>query len=148
MNSRDVILDHFVLVYHPDHPRALGEGYVPEHILVMEKHLGRYLYDDEDVKHLDGNYHNNNLENLYLSTAQREGKVAASLLDSRETAKRLSKTFISCKFQKVCWKEVRAPIVKAEKIYLPYICSFQTEGDVYDCSHFWRFQSKEQESGS
>lgn len=149
MNRENIILDHYILVFHPDHPRALGEGYVPEHILIMEDSLGRFLSEDEDVKHLDGNPHNNKIENLYLSSFQKEGSVAYSLLANRETAKRVSKTFINCRFQKTCWKEVRAPIAKANKVYLPYICSFQTEGDIYDCSHFWRYQNQsKQESGN
>jgi len=41
-----------------------------------------------------------------------------------------------CEFQRPCWKNVRAPIARKNKIYLPYICSYQTEGDLEKCG--WR----------
>lgn len=46
------------------HPKAYEQDYYYEHILVMEKHLGRYLRKDEVVHHKDGNRTNNNLNNL------------------------------------------------------------------------------------
>lgn len=148
MNREDVFTDHYILIYHPYHPRAVGEGYVPQQILVMENHLGRYLDDDEDVKHLNGNTHDNAIENLYLSSARREGRVSASLFENRDIAKRISKTFIGCRYQKPCWKEVRGPMARSKNVYLPYICSYQTEGDIYHCSRFWKFRSKEVEDRS
>jgi hypothetical protein len=56
----------YVLVYCPDHPRANSCGYVREHRLVMEAHLGRYLEPHEVVHHKDGNHQNNHLDNLEL----------------------------------------------------------------------------------
>jgi hypothetical protein len=67
----------YIKVYRPEHPRADGHGFVCEHILVMEEHLGRPLYkgalgpnkkDDEEVHHKDENKQNNALENLQLMT--------------------------------------------------------------------------------
>lgn len=51
----------------PDHPRA-QRGYVPEHILVMEEQLGRYLTRDEVVHHRDRNKKNNAPDNLEVLT--------------------------------------------------------------------------------
>ena len=39
----------YVMLRIPDHPRAGTSGYVFEHILVMERVLGRYVLPDESV---------------------------------------------------------------------------------------------------
>lgn len=48
-----------------EHPRADKNGYVQEHILVMEKKLGRHIdYKKEEVHHKNGNPLDNRDENL------------------------------------------------------------------------------------
>lgn len=48
------------------HPYAKSNGWIKEHRLVMERHLGRYLHPEEVVHHIDGNPQNNLIENLML----------------------------------------------------------------------------------
>lgn len=57
----------YVFIRVPEHPRAKhNNGYVFEHILVMEKKMGRYLTEGENVHHLNGVKDDNREENLEL----------------------------------------------------------------------------------
>ncbi|NBV27950.1 hypothetical protein EBS02_02870 [bacterium] len=63
----------YVWVYLPDHPNAMSNGYVYEHRLVMERALGRFLRENEQVQHTDGNPHNNTITNLELWVDDKDG---------------------------------------------------------------------------
>lgn len=56
--------DGYVHIMQSNHPRK--KRYIPEHILVMERKLNRYLDKIERVHHNDGNKHNNEISNLKL----------------------------------------------------------------------------------
>jgi hypothetical protein len=62
------------------------EGYRPEHIFVIEEHIGRKLNRDrfgrgEGVHHLDGDKLNNIIDNLFLYNNEKEHKEIHSQLE-------------------------------------------------------------------
>lgn len=56
----------YVWVWTPTHPRARTTPYVFEHILVMERLLGRYLEPNERIHHRNGRRDDNRPEDLEL----------------------------------------------------------------------------------
>lgn len=142
ISGQPKIYDYFVLVYLPDHPRAVKEGYVPEQILVAEEILGRPLSPDEEVRHINGDRLDNkqsNIEIISLAYGQSKGAVSDISISRNKNIG----SYIPCKFQKPCWKEKRAPLARKYNIYLPYTCSYQAEGDIIQCSIYWNYLKKE-----
>lgn len=62
----------YVRVLLPDHPRASRDGYVYEHIVVLEQKLGRPLQKGEVSHHINGILHDNREENLTLFSSNQE----------------------------------------------------------------------------
>lgn len=60
--------DGYVAIYCPEHQMANKDGYVMEHILVMEEAIGRHLREDEVVHHKNHKRDDNRLVNLELMT--------------------------------------------------------------------------------
>jgi len=58
----------YILILKPEHPFATKDGYVREHRLVMEQHIGRYLEQKEEIHHKNGKKDDNRIENLQLMT--------------------------------------------------------------------------------
>jgi|688.fasta_scaffold283950_3 hypothetical protein len=56
--------------YHPRKKNRKGGSYIFEHVLVVEKQIGRFLNDHEIVHHIDGDKENNSPQNLFLCSGQ------------------------------------------------------------------------------
>lgn len=67
--------DGYNMVYCPSAPNCTKSGYVMEHILVMEKSIGRQLHDDEVVHHINRIRDDNRIENLQLMTMREHARL-------------------------------------------------------------------------
>lgn len=65
-NFKGRLEKEYILIYSPNHPNRSKSNYVPEHRLIMEKHLGRNMAKKEVVHHIDFDKYNNNINNLHL----------------------------------------------------------------------------------
>jgi hypothetical protein len=73
----------YVQILSHKHPFKDNHGYVLEHRLIMEKHLGRYLTENEIVHHINMIKNDNKISNLQLTTI----KEHVSILHPRKQSK-------------------------------------------------------------
>jgi hypothetical protein len=64
--GRTIAKKGYIYILKPNHPFHNYSGYVPEHRLTIEKHIGRYLKPQEVVHHINGITGDNRIENLML----------------------------------------------------------------------------------
>ena len=75
-----IIKSGYPATYAPDHPRRMNIPYVYDHILVMEKAIGRVPAKSEPIHHIDLDKKNCDINNLYLCKNHKEhGEAHASL---------------------------------------------------------------------
>lgn len=60
------ICNGYNMIYMPQHHRANKDGFVYEHIVVAEEKLGRLLYDEEVVHHINHIRNDNSPDNLMV----------------------------------------------------------------------------------
>jgi len=58
----------YVLIWKPDHPRAMKAGYIRRSHLIAEKKLGRYLYPEEITHHESEIRDDDKHENIEVTT--------------------------------------------------------------------------------
>lgn len=77
--GRKISKKGYIMIYKPNYPYSMPDGYVYEHRYIIEQHLGRPLKSDEVVHHKNFNKHDNRLSNLMLLTNSEHVKLHAKL---------------------------------------------------------------------
>ena len=67
--------DPYIHIYAPGYPNISGRRTVPEHRLIVEKNMGKFLKKGEVVHHINGNKKDNRLKNLKVLTRKQHSKL-------------------------------------------------------------------------
>ena len=70
--KRKVNKKRYITVHEPENENSDENGYAAEHRLVMSEYIGRTLSANEVVHHVNGNKHDNRLDNLVLFKNRKE----------------------------------------------------------------------------
>ena len=65
----------YVLILDHSHPNCDIRGYIYEHRLIVEKHIGRYLSSKEVVHHINNIKNDNRIENLIFCTQSEHASI-------------------------------------------------------------------------
>lgn len=71
--------DGYIGIWFPNHKKADNQGYVYEHTLIMENHLGREIIKGEEIHHINLNKRDNDIQNLCLCTHKIHLKIHRSI---------------------------------------------------------------------
>ena len=88
-----------------------ASGYIYLHRYIMEEHIGRPLMSDEVVHHIDGNPHNNTIENLVLTNVHDHTRIYHDSLQ-----KFLSKDYTSKSGSMVIVKPKKQTVISIEYV--------------------------------
>lgn len=123
MTERYVDSNGYVLVYSPNHPKAMRsgtfKGYVYEHVMVAEQMLERELRDDEQVHHLDQIRHHNRPKNLLVLPQTEHAKLHAWMRSRIILPRPFYKDNSACTHCEVCGK----PLSNEQEKYCSAECS-------------------------